>query len=477
MKKHLIIALLGLSIFATACSDDNSGDDPIVDNGNVVVVSGDIKASTTWTADKIYLIKGFTYVTDAATLTIQPGTIIKGDKDSKGTLIITRGSKIIAEGTVDKPIVFTSNIGAGSRSKGDWGGLVLLGNAPGNNGTTAVIEGGPIPTVAGQDAKYIQYGGTVPADNSGILKYVRVEYAGIAYAVDSEINGITFGGVGSGTTVEYVQVYRSGDDAFEFFGGTVNAKHLVSVGTWDDDFDTDNGFSGNIQFAVAQRYPLEADQSGSNGFESDNDKTGSLNAPKTSAVFSNVTIVGPMSSATTKINGFYQHAAQIRRNSAISIFNSVFAGYPEGIFIDDASTLGLTSANFTSTGLVFANNLVYGANSKSNELKGTVAGKAIFETSIRANNVFDNTLYAGALLTSPYLYPADISATGVGSPMFTLLTGSLASTGALFTDAKVSGTFFEKVAYKGAFGTADWTAGWANFAPQAMPYTTPGAVK
>ncbi len=350
---------------AASCSKNDDDTDVIVDppaSGTTVQVSGDIKTNTTWSANKIYQLKGYVYVTDGATLTIEPGTIIKGDKATKATLVITRGSKISAIGTVDKPIVFTSGVDAGARREGDWGGIILLGKAIDNRGVNNKIEGGLTPTAGGDEAKYIQFGGTDAADNSGTLKYVRIEYAGIPFSVDNEINGLTFGAVGSGTTIDYVEVYRSGDDAFEWFGGSVNAKHLIAAGTWDDDFDTDNGFSGKIQFAIAQRYPLIADQSGSNGFESDNNASGLNTSPKTSAIFSNVTIVGPLAAANTKINGFFQHAAQIRRASSISTFNSIFTGFPDGIYIDDTTVEvpGATTANYTSGNLSFENNLVYG---------------------------------------------------------------------------------------------------------------------
>ena len=478
MKKHYLILGLALTLFATSCSKNTEDDTEIVIpvSGSVVEVSGDIKVNTTWTADKIYQLKGFVYVTDGATLTIQPGTIIKGDKATKATLVVTRGSKISAIGTVDKPIVFTSGVAAGARREGDWGGIILLGKAIDNRGVNNTIEGGLTPTVSGQEAKYIQFGGTDAADNSGTLKYVRVEYAGIPFSVDNEINGITFGAVGSGTTIEYVQVYRSGDDAFEWFGGSVNAKHIVATGTWDDDFDTDNGFNGKIQFALANRFPLVADQSGSNGFESDNNSTGLNTTPQTSAIFSNVTIVGPLASASTKINGFFQHAAQIRRNSSISTFNSIFTGFPDGIYIDDTTvqTPGATTANYTAGRLSFENNLVYGITGQ--DIKGT--NKALIEAGLRATNTFTPATYGAALLTDAFKYSTDIAAAAsVGRPNFTPVAGSLAASGAVFTNTKVADTFFEKVAYKGAFGTEDWTAGWAHFDPQALPYTTPGAVK
>ncbi len=170
----------------------------------VVVVGADvasptpsvISANTTWTADKKYLIKGFVYVEPGVTLTIEPGTVIHGDKQSQGTLIITKGAKINAAGTAQRPIVFTSNMAVGNRKAGDWGGIIILGNAPVNQGT-AKIEGG-LTFPAGKDS-YVVYGGNDAADNSGTLTYVRVEFAGVAFSLNNEINSLTFGGVGSGT--------------------------------------------------------------------------------------------------------------------------------------------------------------------------------------------------------------------------------------------------------------------------------------
>jgi hypothetical protein len=482
MKKQFLATALIALVFLASCSKstmDDSPVDPTNPGGNtgVVEVSGDVTAATTWTADKIYLLKGNVYVTNNVTLTIEPGTIIKGDKSTKGALVITRGAKIQAVGTAEKPIVFTSNIPAGGRAPGDWGGLVLLGKARNNQGTSATIEG---ISDASDKAKH---GGTDDADNSGTLKYVRVEFSGIPLGPDNELNGITFGSVGSGTTVDYVQVYRSGDDAFEWFGGTVNAKHLIAVATWDDDFDTDHGFSGKIQFAVAQRLAGVADVSGSNGFESDNMSSGANTAPQTSATFSNVTVLGPLESATTgNINANYQHAAQIRRNSAISILNSVFAGYTEGIFYDDERPTGGTENSgsaYLSGKSVFAHNLILGSNGKSNQIKSTNAATlALISAGLTVNNVFTPGAYGASVFTDAYKYSPDLVATAKqGVPNFTVIEGSAAASGALFTNAKVTDTFFEKVAYKGAFGTTDWTKDWANFNPQALAYTTPGAVK
>jgi hypothetical protein len=490
MKKHSLIVLFIATLFFAACTKNTTTDETVTTTpSNTVEITGDISANTTWTSDKIYLLKGFVYVTNGATLTINAGTIIKGDKPTKGTLVVTRGSKISATGTATNPIVFTSNVAAGGRAAGDWGGVIILGKAPVNPTATPNIEGGLVATNGGDASKYIQYGGTDAADNSGTIMYARIEFAGIPFSPDNEINGLTLGGVGSGTTLEYIEVYRSGDDSFEWFGGTVNAKHLLSIGATDDDFDTDFGYSGKIQFGLAQRAQVVADYSGSNGFESDNDATGSNNTPQTKATFSNMTIVGPLLAVTasggslSNINANFQHAAQIRRNSSISIVNSLFTNYFEGIYIDEGTvvTPGATTTNYTNGGIVFTDNIIYNCNAKGNEVKASnAASKILFETDMRAKNTFDATKSVLDLLTDPLKYGADFKATSnayYGTPNFTLKTGSVALTGAIFTNAKYTDSFFEKVAYRGAFGTTDWSTGWANYDPQNLPYTTPGAVK
>jgi hypothetical protein len=477
MKKSLLLLALSITLFATSCTKSTTPPEEAPLNSTTVEVSGDISTNTTWSASKIYTLKGFVYVTNGATLTVEAGTIVKGDKASKGTLIITRGAKISAIGTVDKPIVFTSSFAAGTRNSGDWGGIVILGKAPVNQSSTVQIEGGL--DAKGDAAKYIQYGGTDANDNSGTLKYVRIEYGGIPFSPDNEINGLTMGGVGAGTTLDYIEVYRAGDDAFEWFGGTVNAKHLLAIGSLDDDFDTDFGFAGKVQYGLAQRYNTIADVSGSNAFESDNDASGSDLVPQTSAVFSNMTAIGPhMNASTSNVSANHQHAAQIRRNSAISILNSVFSGFAQGIYIDNSKvvTAGSTTANFTAGRLVFANNIVYG--SKTNEVKGdSPTALALFETALRTanNNTFNTALWADALLTNPFKYSSDFA--NAGTPDFTVKTGGGAEAGAVFTSAKVTDAFFDKVAYRGAFGTTNWATGWAHFDPQTLPYTTPGAVK
>src|SRR6185295_13057224 len=183
-------------------------------------------------------------------------------------------------------------------------------------------------------------GGDCPnnADNSGTLRYVRVEFAGVALSPNNEINGITFGGVGRGTTIDHVQVSYSNDDSYEWFGGTVNCKYLIAYDGIDDDFDTDNGYSGKIQFALGMRDPSVADVSGSKSFESDNDPTGTTNTPQTSAIFQNVTALGG-SSNNGPTNPLFNESAHIRRNSNIHINNSIMMGFPLGILVDGSKSI------------------------------------------------------------------------------------------------------------------------------------------
>lgn len=315
----------------------------------VTTVSADITSNTTWSG--VVKLMNKVYVKNNATLTIAPGTIIRGDKLTQGTLIITRGAKIMADGTAANPIIFTSNEAVGARNEGDWGGLVLLGLAKNNQpGGVANIEG-IVPTTDSQ------YGGNFDNDNSGTLRYVRVEFAGIALEPNKEINGITFGSVGSGTIVDYVQVTYSGDDSFEWFGGTVNCKHLIAYRGLDDDFDCDFGFRGKVQFALSIRDKDLSDAPGdSNAFECDNDAAGSTATPKTRPIFSNVTLVGPKGNGTTALPAGekFEKAFRLRRNSAVSVLNSLVTGWEKGLSIEGAPVV----ANLNGDTMVFVNNIL-----------------------------------------------------------------------------------------------------------------------
>lgn len=411
---------------------------------NTITVQGSITSNTTWSNTNRYLLTGFVYVEDGATLTIEPGTIIKADKPTKGSLIIKRGGKIMADGTASQPIVFTSNQAAGSRDRGDWGGIIICGKAPHNQPADPTVEGGP-------DA---YYGGTDAADNSGVLRYVRIEFSGIAFQPNQEINGLTLGAVGSGTTIEHIQVSYSGDDSYEWFGGAVNAKYLIAHRGLDDDFDQDFGWQGKVQFAVALRDPNYADASGSNGFECDNDAAGNPAAPYSQGTWSNVTVLGPLTVSST-ISDLYKRALHLRRNTQTRVHNSVFAGYPVGLMIDGSTT----EANATNGDLQVRNTVIAGMTSNYAVASGSTWDcGAWFNTAGWGNQALTNNSELGialpTVLTAPQLRPES------GSPLLS---------GAAFT-GPVADSFFEVVSYRGAFGGADWTSGWANWDPQNTAY-------
>lgn len=316
---------------------------------STVNVSGSITTNTTWTSNNVYKLSGIVYVNDGVTLTIQPGTVIRGDETvANSSLFVARGAKLIAIGTPCSPIVFTSNKAIGARAKGDWGGVVLLGKAKNNQGTNVQIEG----TSAGESRNF--FGGTDDNDNSGTLKYVRIEFPGYVFAPNNEINGLTFGSVGKGTTVDYVQVSFSNDDSFEWFGGIVSCKHLVAYRGLDDDFDTDFGFSGTVQYCLGIKDPAISDDpavSTSEGFESDNDAAGDALTPKTAAKFYNVTQIGAFrcsgntGPAVQPSAVGFRRGIRMRRNTELKIFNSILMNNWRGIVID-APTLATAQAAF-----------------------------------------------------------------------------------------------------------------------------------
>jgi hypothetical protein len=411
-------------------------------------LSGDITSNQS-ISGCVYL-DGFVHVKNNAILTIAPGTIIRGKHDATtpGVLIIARGSKIMAQGTAASPIVFTSNESvANGRNPGDWGGVVLCGNAIINTGgisqnpNVSKVEG----FVTNSADRY--YGGTNDADNSGIMSYVRIEFAGVALdplTANSEINGLTFGGVGSGTQIDHIQVSFSGDDSFEWFGGKVDAKYLIAYRGTDDDFDTDFGFSGRIQFGLGVKDANISDvalaNGESNGFESDNTAAAPyLTLPLTKAIFSNMTMVGAKRDGTATLPGGEKHEAamHIRRNSAISVFNSLILGYEKGWRLQqavtkdnfEASPLSLDSAaRVANTNITPEIPLTYVAD-------GTVIPTPWYHTYGNANGV--DTVTTIALIDFVNGFPASLAST----PDFRLKSTSAVATGASFSNPKFGTDF------------------------------------
>jgi hypothetical protein len=392
----------------------------------ITTVSADITTNTTWSG--VVKLQNKVYVKNNATLTIAPGTIIRGDKLTQATLIITRGAKLIADGTASSPIVFTSNEAVGSRNEGDWGGVVMLGLAKNNQpGGVANIEG-IVPTTD------TQFGGNFDSDNSGIVRYVRIEFAGIALEPNKEINGITFGSVGSGTIVDNVQVSFSGDDSFEWFGGTVNCKHLIAYRGLDDDFDTDFGYRGKVQFFLSIRDKDLFDAPGdSNCFESDNDAAGSTAQPKTMPIFSNGTIVGPKGNGTIAlpVGEKFEKAFRLRRNTSTSCFNSIVTGWEKGLSIEGTPVVN----NVNGDSLVFAHNFTTNFANNTNTIfnagtSGGAASTSAFYTSFWGADGNDSTQTI-AQINWVNLFPA----LGV-TPDARLGVSSVAASGANFTNPK-----------------------------------------
>ena len=340
MKKLLTI-LLALGLFS--CEKNLGGEEEPINVPTTTTLTGNINTTTTLTSDKVWTLKGYVYVTDGAKLIIQPGTTIVSDVAEKGALCIERGSQIIAEGTQSKPIVFTSGRPEGQRTPGDWGGIVILGRAKTNRSSEPTIEGG-----IGRP-----YGGTNDSDNSGVLRFVRIEYAGIAALPNSEINALTLGGVGNGTILENIQTIYANDDAFEFFGGTVNGKNLYAFATADDDFDFDFGYTGTITNGVAKRDPQFVDSGDAgNGVECDNDGTGSAAQPYTHPKLFNMILVGPNVSTALANHNL---GLRFRRSTQFTMKNSGVWGWMKG----GLSLESNETAQFVKDGVsVFENNSV-----------------------------------------------------------------------------------------------------------------------
>ena len=353
-----------------------------------------LTGSVTWTRNNTYKIQGLVYVDSLATLTIEAGTVIRGDETvANSSLVVQRGGKLIANGTSCNPIVFTSNKAAGSRAKADWGGVILLGRAKHNLGTQNAIEGIAQPNLR------VFHGGTDDADNSGSLKYVRIEYGGYVFSPNNEINGLTFGSVGNGTTIDYVQTSFINDDSFEWFGGSVNCKHLVAYRGLDDDFDTDNGFSGTVQFGLGVRDPQISDDpaiSTSEGFESDNNATGSTATPKTSGKFYNITQIGAFR-CSNNAGGItqptavgFRRGARIRRNSELKIYNSILMNNWRGLLVDN--TVPLAAAEFKNNIIAMDTTTVW---------TGVYAGVAKIGEDVLSSNWLYTPAYTNTAISTP----------------------------------------------------------------------------
>lgn len=301
------------------------------DPNNVVVIEGRISQNTTWTSDNKYLLKGQVFVEAGVTLTIEAGTIIFGIKDigiNAGVLCFNRGAKVMANGTPDRPIVFTGTAPPGQRTQGQWGGVVFLGDAPTNRGNNVLIPG-----IQGTGADDGRYGGTNAEHDMGEFSYWRIEYAGIAVTPGNELNSFTFGGIGAKTKAHHLIVSNAGDDAFEWFGGSMNAKYMATFACLDDDFDLDQGYNGNLQYLYSVRNPFAADESGSSNFEVTSSKSTGAR-PQTSATIANATVVAPLyqlQNTNLIADPQYRGGVHSTRDVACLFINSIFIGTIVGV--------------------------------------------------------------------------------------------------------------------------------------------------
>lgn len=411
-------------------------------NGMTGSTPGKLEITTTVTlnASTVYLLRGFIVIKGGGDLIIPAGTLIrcKGDLNSTpknyATIVVERGGKIHSNGTASNPVVFTSWKTSG-RDRGDWGGIVLCGNASNNQGTDVQLEGFNNVAFDNTLGKYgAGSGSPVENDNSGTITYTRIEFGGLAFEANKEINGLTFGSVGSGTTIDGVQVSYSNDDSYEWFGGSVRCKHLIAYKGTDDDFDTDFGYHGAVQFGIAAKdsslFDLTYAISGgstSEGFESDNDASGSGKLPYTSAIFCNMTMVGPVpvgmnwKNMNSTAKNAFRRGARIRRNSRQSIINSIFTGYRNILMFDGDSTYINSGAkgNTFPAHTLFRNNVLVNSDSGYSQASpyaksadGLVevvtkdtGTRAAFNTWVRAsgnnNKVNPVAFAAGTLLVDP----------------------------------------------------------------------------
>jgi hypothetical protein len=453
-------------------------------SGGNVDVSADITASTTWTNDKTYTLKGFIHVGNGATLTIEPGTKIMGDFNTLGSsLFILRGAKINAVGTADAPIVFTSSRAAGQRQPGDWGGLILIGNAKINRTGTIAVEGtgtDGATVVSGKNYTVNYSGGTADDDNSGTLSYVRVEFAGFAPRENEELNSFTFAAVGSGTRISYLQAMAGLDDSYEFFGGGLTGDHLVSYEAGDDHFDMSEGFKGKLQFLIALQTTQITPRTGSGslavdpeGIENDGCNgvgcdLGFNSAPFTIPVIANFTLIGTGDVASSGSSGGL--GMMLRRGTGGYYVNGIVARYPRGgVSLRDAetytragavATTDLATADLGIKNVLFAENaaVFQGANGSNIQNSLDLAG----------NSLVSSTTATAALFTA---FPATVTATTAVSAFdWTPAATSPVATGGMATFAgklaTAAGTTVAGTAYLGAAqpGGAKWWQGWTVYA-------------
>lgn len=437
--------------------------------GGTITLSGNITSNRTLDRDTTWVLSGFVKVASGVTLTIESGTRIVGDQATAGSaLFILRGARIDAQGTAAAPIVFTSQKAAGSRARGDWGGLIIVGNGQINRSGDIIVEGSNAPAVPNAGTGVIYSNGTAAGDSesSGTLRYVRVEFAGYAVAMAQELNSFTFAAVGSGTTLEYLQSLMGLDDSFEWFGGMVNGRYLVSYESGDDHFDAAEGYRGKNQFLIAFQ-STRGDPGGSDpqGFEVDGCSGTGCNAPAGDVaesshphnmpVFANFTMIGTGDIANVGSSGGI--GMVLRRGTGGTYINGIVARWARrGISVRDASTFRRESEDsLIVTNILFAQNAA--GNFEADSVRQRL-GAAGFDSS---------GVTAASLFTA---FPATVSGSTTGASFdWTPAEASPAATGGLntFTGSiqARAGTFIQPTPYRGAAapGGPRWWEGWTTY--------------
>lgn len=492
LPRRLIVASIALLALG-ACSEAKAPTEPGPTPGTMgrtAILSGSIAANRTLTADTTYVIRGFVYVNSGATLTINAGTKLVGDTTALGSaLFVLRGARIVAIGTEALPIVFTSQRAPGKRAPGDWGGLIIVGNARSNRSGNIIVEGSDGSVVGANPAGVVYTGGTNDADNSGTLRYVRVEFAGYATLTDAELNSFTLAAVGSGTTLEYLQALAGLDDSFEWFGGTVDGRYLVSYEAGDDHFDTSEGYRGRNQFLIAFQSTLLTSRPGAGavssdpqGFEVDGCNGGGCVAPSggsaqsagrdaglwTENVFANFTLVGLGELVTVPANGGI--GMVLRRGSGGTYINGAMSRWARGgISIRDSATnnrlqidsLMIRNIYIAETGSLGGNVFdPIGTNfGQASALEARSSNVAVGAASISAASLF-----TALPLTTPATTAGAFDWTpSLSSP---LASGGLSSFAAEPRIATRAGTFIVPTPYRGAAapGGVKWWANWTSYA-------------
>ncbi len=438
---------------ATNYDPDADKDDGtcLYDLTETITDNGSGTGTVTWTSDNTYILDGFVFVNAGQTLTIEPGTVIKGrpgSGSSASALIVAQGATLIAEGTASMPIIFTAldddpndpnDIPFGTQ--GLWGGLIVLGNASLNTvPQVQSIEG--IPTSESRGS----YGGSDDTDNSGIIKYVSIRYGGSNIGAANEINGLTLGGVGSGTTIDYVEIYSNQDDGVEWFGGTVDCKHLAVAFCGDDAYDYDQGWRGRVQYG----FSIAGETIGDRGGEHDGGTSPENGTPYALPVFSNCTYIGGGVAAGKR-------ALTFRDNAGGEYHNSVFVNFGQGVDIELLSGNDHSYRQYQIGNLNIDNSYFYNVNDQSvtGVFKVVSPDTSLPQATIDVANTDVQSTFGNQNTVD--LDP------GVSVSYASNIVSPQPTAGAVLTGAVQPSTlFFDQVGYKGAFdGINNWLNGWS----------------